>query len=163
MSVLYVSADSSRAQALEMSHVGFLRGPMQTLGGPHTGTGGVHAGIGGVTPRHWRGPMQALGGHIQALQGSHAGIGGVACRQKAYMNVLLRRYRCAACRQDFCGECRVTPYHSGLTCQQQRAPKCLYCQTPLLDDPHFDIETYGPPLPTHCAIACWLCTFHMVL
>ncbi|KAL3146116.1 hypothetical protein ABBQ38_015464 [Trebouxia sp. C0009 RCD-2024] len=60
---------------------------------------------------------------------------------EAAMHQALHRYRCAACRQDFCGECRVTPYHSGLTCQQQRAPKCLYCQTPLLDDPHFDIET----------------------
>ncbi|KAL3155665.1 hypothetical protein ABBQ32_012694 [Trebouxia sp. C0010 RCD-2024] len=60
---------------------------------------------------------------------------------EAAMHQAVHRYRCAACRQDFCGECCVTPYHSGLTCHQQRAPKCLYCRTPLLDDPHFIIET----------------------
>ena len=44
------------------------------------------------------------------------------------------RYRCAACKQDFCGQCFSTPYHADLTCEEHKAPKCLYCQVPLLEE-----------------------------
>ena len=44
------------------------------------------------------------------------------------------RYRCAACKQDFCGQCFATPYHAELTCEEHKAPKCLYCQAPLLEE-----------------------------
>jgi len=44
------------------------------------------------------------------------------------------RYRCAACKQDFCGQCFSTPYHAELTCEEHKAPKCLYCQAPLLEE-----------------------------
>lgn len=56
---------------------------------------------------------------------------------------MVYRYRCAACKQDFCGQCCTTPYHAGLTCHQQAAPKCLYCKNPLLDDPPLEPEMYA--------------------
>ncbi|KAK9824279.1 hypothetical protein WJX72_009118 [[Myrmecia] bisecta] len=43
------------------------------------------------------------------------------------------RYRCAACHLDFCDECRASPYHDGYTCEEHRAPKCLYCAEPIMD------------------------------
>ncbi|KAG2454545.1 hypothetical protein HYH02_000390 [Chlamydomonas schloesseri] len=37
------------------------------------------------------------------------------------------RYRCSACRRDFCDLCGAAPYHGGLTCAQARSPECLLC------------------------------------
>jgi E3 ubiquitin-protein ligase MYCBP2 len=38
-----------------------------------------------------------------------------------------RRFRCAGCAIDFCGDCRAVPYHQGLTCTENAAPKCVFC------------------------------------
>ncbi len=57
------------------------------------------------------------------------------------------RFRCAACKQDFCGQCFATPYHAELTCEQHKAPKCLYCQTPLLHEPPLDTDRCSPATP----------------
>ena len=41
------------------------------------------------------------------------------------------RYRCSACRGDFCDLCGAAPYHGGLTCTQARSPECLMCGDPV--------------------------------
>ncbi|KAG2436360.1 hypothetical protein HXX76_006667 [Chlamydomonas incerta] len=37
------------------------------------------------------------------------------------------RYRCSACRRDFCDLCGAAPYHGSLTCALARSPECLMC------------------------------------
>ena len=59
------------------------------------------------------------------------------------------RFRCAACKQDFCGQCFSTPYHADLTCEEHKAPKCLYCQVPLLgEDLCIDTDRYTALTPS---------------
>ena len=47
--------------------------------------------------------------------------------------VLCCRFRCPACSQTFCDECRAVPYHTHLTCEENRAPQCLYCRRRMMD------------------------------
>ncbi len=47
--------------------------------------------------------------------------------------MLWRRFRCPACSQTFCDQCRAIPYHTDLTCEQNRAPQCLYCRQRMMD------------------------------
>ncbi|KAL0046570.1 hypothetical protein WJX82_004073 [Trebouxia sp. C0006] len=62
--------------------------------------------------------------------------------QTAALHRATHRYRCAACKQDFCGQCFATPYHAELTCEEHKAPKCLYCQAPLLEeDSYMDTDS----------------------
>eukprot|EP00891_Asterochloris_glomerata_P008572 jgi/Astpho2/8572/fgenesh1_pg.00126_%23_3_t len=42
-------------------------------------------------------------------------------------------FRCPACSQTFCDQCRAIPYHTDLTCEQNRAPQCLYCRQRMMD------------------------------
>ena len=31
------------------------------------------------------------------------------------------------CRRDFCDACLASPYHEGLSCEDNDRPDCLYC------------------------------------
>ncbi|DBA68762.1 TPA: hypothetical protein ACH3X2_013379 [Trebouxia sp. C0005] len=73
-------------------------------------------------------PASPLSAKPQAV-GNHQGV-----YQAAALHRATHRYRCAACKQDFCGQCLATPYHADLTCEEHKAPKCLYCQAPLLEE-----------------------------
>ena len=49
-----------------------------------------------------------------------------------------KRYRCAKCLTDFCGDCLQTPYHFGFhlcaaAAAAKKAPTCRYCTSPHLD------------------------------
>ena len=35
--------------------------------------------------------------------------------------------RCGMCRRDFCDSCLASPYHDGLSCEDNDRPDCLYC------------------------------------
>ena len=49
-----------------------------------------------------------------------------------------KRFRCARCASDFCGDCLATPYHVGFhlcaaAAAAAAAPRCRYCDAPHLD------------------------------
>jgi hypothetical protein len=49
-----------------------------------------------------------------------------------------KKFRCARCATDFCGDCLVTPYHVGFhlcaaAAAAAAAPRCRYCDAPHLD------------------------------
>jgi hypothetical protein len=88
-----------------------------------------HAGCGALIQRMPASATSAGGGGNGGLAGRSAPQRGPGTGDttEAAAHRERHRYRCGACRLDFCDSCLAAPYHKGFTCRQARAPDCLLC------------------------------------
>lgn len=90
---------------------------------------------------------------LQTSEITQKGEDGRKLSRSAWVHFNQFRLRCRECQQDFCANCKISPYHLGMNCEQyieyQKAKKCRFCQSSLLPGQFAPLSSY-PALQNCC-------------